>query len=110
MVPMVILGTEGYGLLIFLLVTGVLGGMAAFVTGRAIAGTWRPIWLVPTYLAPLAFAVRFIHFSVFGDTLFSLQAYLIDYAFLLVVALAGFLLMRREQMAVQYGWRDATGA
>ena len=34
---------------VFLLLTVVLGGAAAWATGKAIAQTWRPFWHVPTY-------------------------------------------------------------
>ena len=92
-------------LLVVICVTGLLGGTAAFVSGRAIASTWRPLWQVPVYMLLLAAAVRFIHFSVFGGTLLSLPGYLVDYGVVLAVGLAGYTLMRREQMSVQYGWR-----
>ena len=48
-----------------LLVTGVLGGGAAFLAGRAIAQTWRPFWNVVVYMAMLGAAVRFVHFALF---------------------------------------------
>ena len=47
------------------LVTGVLGGGAAFLAGRAIAQTWRPFWSVLVYMAMLGAAVRFVHFALF---------------------------------------------
>ena len=46
---------------IFLLVNIVLGGGAATLAGRAIAGTWRPWWHVVMYMLMLGAAVRFIH-------------------------------------------------
>ncbi len=91
-------------LLVVLFVTVGLGGAAAFVSGRAIAATWRPLWMVPIYMALLAAAVRFIHFSVFGGTLLSIVGYLIDYATVLAFGVIGYRLMRRDQMDVQYGW------
>ena len=47
------------------MVTGVLGGGAAWLTGRAIAETWRPYWHVIIYVALSGAAVRFIHFALF---------------------------------------------
>ena len=38
-------------LLQVILVTGVIGGGAAFLAGRAIAQTWRPFWSVAVYMA-----------------------------------------------------------
>ena len=95
--------------LIFLIVTVVLGGLAAFVTGRTVAQTWRPFWAIPLYMVLLAAAVRFIHSAVFSGTLLSLKSYLVDLVVLLVIATIGHLHSRRRQMAVQYAWRDSAG-
>ena len=58
-------------LLQVLLVTGLIGGGAAFLAGRAIAQTWRPFWHVVVYMALLGGAVRFVHFALFEGTLLS---------------------------------------
>ena len=92
---------------IFLLVTMALGGGGAWLTGRAIAGTWRPWWQVVVYMAILAGAVRFIHFALFGGTLLSLHYYLVDSAVCLVIGLAGYRAMRANQMIRQYHWLHA---
>ena len=34
---------------VFIGVTLVLGGLAAFASGRAVARAWRPLWLLPLY-------------------------------------------------------------
>ncbi len=61
---------------VFILVTLILGGGAAALTGRAIASTWRPWWQVIAYSLILGAAVRFLHFSLFGGTLLSPHYYL----------------------------------
>jgi hypothetical protein len=43
----------------FLLVTVILGGGAAWLSGRAIAQTWRPWWQGMLYMFILGGAVRF---------------------------------------------------
>ena len=58
---------------LFLLVTVIMGGGAAFLAGRAIASTWRPWWHVAFYMLLLGAAVRFIHFALFEGTLLSPQ-------------------------------------
>ena len=63
---------------VFLLVTIILGGGAAVLSGRAIAATWRPWWQVVAYSFILGGAVRFFHFSLFGGTLLSAHYYLVD--------------------------------
>lgn len=97
------------GLVIFIFVTVLLGGLAAFVSGRVIAQTWRPLWQLPLYMAVLALAVRFIHFAIFGEVLVSLRNYVVDLAALLVLAGLGFRTMRARQMAEQYGWLVKVG-
>ena len=89
---------------VFLLVTVVLGGSAAFMSGRAVAQTWRPYWHIPLYMAPIAATVRFFHYALFGEPLVSLQNYLVDYGVVLIAASLGFRLLRVRQMAQQYHW------
>ena len=57
------------------LVTGLIGGGAAFLAGRAVAQTWRPFWNVLLYMAMLGAAVRFVHFALFEGTLLSPASY-----------------------------------
>src|SRR5262249_35191893 len=89
---------------VFVLVSVVLGGAAAWLTGRAIAATWRPSWHVVVYMVPLAFAVRFLHYALFDGKFLTLHYYLIDFAVCLGSGLLGFRLMRVTQMVSRYGW------
>ena len=89
---------------VFLFLTLVLGGGLAFATGRAMAQTWRPLWQIPLGMAPLALAVRFLHFSLFEEFLLSLHYYLLTFAILAAAAFAGYRLMRAAQMTTQYSW------
>lgn len=92
---------------IFLLVTIIFGGGAAWLAGRAIALTWRPAWQVFAYCLILGGAVRFIHFSLFGGTLLSLHYYLIDTVILVGLGFLGFRAARVSQMITQYRWVNA---
>jgi small-conductance mechanosensitive channel len=92
---------------IFLLVTIILGGGAAWLAGRAVAATWRPWWQVVSYALILGLAVRFIHFSLFNGTLLSLHYYLVDSAFCMAFGFFGFRVTRVGQMAAQYHWLNA---
>ena len=89
---------------VFLLVTIILGGGASWLTGRAIAATWRPIWQVTIYTLVLGAVVRFFHMALFGGTLFSLHYYVVDTLVCLAFGFAGFQTARAAQMARQYGW------
>ena len=86
------------------LVTGVLGGGAAFLAGRAIAQTWRPFWSVVVYMAMLGAAVRFVHFALFEGTLLSPASYLADTLYLIIVGSLAWRITRAAQMATQYYW------
>lgn len=88
----------------FLLVTVALGGGAAWLTGRASALTWRPLWRLAWFLLLLSFAVRFLHFALFSGTLLSLQYWFVDVVVLLVLGFAGWRYTRTLQMATQYRW------
>jgi hypothetical protein len=97
-------GEEASPFWVFLLVTVILGGSAAFLTGRAIAAGWRPWWHVVGFMLLLGMAVRFLHFALFEETLLSLPGYLLDTAVCIAFGLAGFRLMRVDQMVTSYGW------
>jgi len=88
----------------FLLVTVLMGGSAAYASGRAIAQTWRPFWHVPLYMLALAAAVRFCHFALFEEPLLSPRSYAVDFAIAFAAASLGYRLVRARQMTVQYGW------
>jgi hypothetical protein len=87
-----------------LFVTGLLGGGAAWMAGRAIAQTWRPAWHAVAYSIMLGAAVRFVHFALFQADLLSLPSYLVDTLFLVVVACLSFRVARTTQMVTQYRW------
>ena len=91
---------------VFLLVTVAMGGGAAWLSGRAIAATWRPWWQIVAYMLILGVAVRFIHFALFEGTLLSPYYYLIDAVVCLLFGFFGFRVTRARQMTTQYGFRN----
>ncbi len=96
--------SDEHSLGMFLLVSVVLGGGAAWLAGRAIAATWRPWWHVALYMVLLSLAVRFLHYALFDGKFLSLHYYLIDYAVCLAFGLLGFRLTRVAQMVTRYSW------
>ncbi|MFN8829906.1 MAG: DUF6867 family protein [Labrys sp. (in: a-proteobacteria)] len=95
---------------LFLLVTVIMGGWAAWMTGRACAQTWRPMPILFIYLAILNAGVRFIHFALFEGTLLSLHYYLVDLVVVLAIGSLGYRMTRAEQMVTKYGWMyDSSG-
>jgi hypothetical protein len=83
-----------------LLVTGAIGGLAAWLTGQ----TWRPFWHLVAYVALLGAAVRFVHFALFEADLLALLSFIVDALFLLAVASLSFRIARTSQMVTQYPW------
>ena len=91
---------------VFMLVTIILGGGAAFLTGRAIAGPGGPGGRSRLYMLVSAAAVRFFHMrAVRGATLLSLHRLRRWIPrFCLLFGFWGFRVTRAGQMAEQYGW------
>jgi hypothetical protein len=87
-----------------LFVTGLLGGGAAWLAGRAIARTWRPIWHVVCYMAILGAAVRFAHFALFDAELLSPTAYAADVTYVAALGCLSWRVTRTSQMVRQYPW------
>jgi len=88
----------------FILVTIVLGGGAAYMTGRAVALTWRRLAQLLAYTIALTCAVRFIHYALFGGTLVSLRFFAVDFVILLAWAALGYRVTKTGQMVGQYSW------
>lgn len=89
---------------LFLLVSVVMGGWLAWMTGRAIALTWKPTYQLVLYILVLGLVVRFIHFALFHATLLSPHYYIVDTVILMAFGFAGWRYNRAGQMATQYRW------
>jgi hypothetical protein len=103
------LAYDGNSFGVFVLLTLILGGGAAALTGRAVAMNWRPWWHIVAPALLLGAAVRFLHFALFGGALLSLPYYVTDTAVCLMTGLIGFRLMRVSQMVGCYGWLNERG-
>ena len=91
-------------MLTYILFTVILMGFAAFMTGQAVANTWRPFWQVILYGLLLGFADRFLVWGLFGGAGWSVLGYLIDTATLIVIGLLAFQVTRARRMTLQYPW------
>lgn len=89
---------------VFLLMTVILGGGAAFLAGRALALRWRPPWMAVAYMIPLGLGLRFLHYALFEGSLLSLHYLITDTLILIAAALLGYRLMRTRQMTSRYPW------
>jgi hypothetical protein len=99
---------ESASILPFAFITILLGGLAAWQMGRAIAQTWRPYLIVPIYAFLLTLAVRFIHFALFEGKLLSFQFFIADFVMLLIAGSIGWRMMRAKQMGTQYSFAYET--
>jgi len=95
---------DGQSVFVFVLATVLMGGGAAWLTGRAFALAWRPWWRVVLPMLLLGLAVRFIHYAVFRGMLLSLPHYLLDAAVCLAFGLLSFRVTRVTQMVTVYDW------
>jgi hypothetical protein len=89
---------------VFVGLAGLLFGFAAFLTGQAIADTWRPVGQAVASALGLALAVRFLDFSLFGGPLLSLPAFLMAWAWLAAVAWFAWRVTLAHNMVRQYPW------
>lgn len=89
---------------VFIGLTVLLMGFAAYMTGAAIANTWRPVWQVVVYSLLLGAADRFLAFALFEQELLSLAGYVVDAGTLLLIASASFRFNRARRMVAQYPW------
>jgi hypothetical protein len=86
------------------IVTVVVMGFVAFMTGQALAGTWKSMWQVVLYCLLLGLGDRFLIFSLFEGELLSLSGYVIDSAVLVAISLFAYRLTQARKMTSQYPW------
>ena len=94
----------GSGLGVFIGVTLGVIGFAAFMTGQAVANTWKPAWHAVAYALLLGCADRFLVYALFDGELLSLAGYVLDSAVLIAIALAAFRMAQVRKMVQQYPW------
>lgn len=95
---------EEESVLLFLLITVLIGGWMSWRTGRALAGAWKSVWLlIPSALA-LGLGVRFLHFALFEGTLLSAHYWAVDAASCLLFGWLGWRFERAGVMARQYAF------
>lgn len=100
---------------IFLILTVIVGGGAAFMAGRNLAIGWKSPWALFVYMLIFTCGVRFLHFALFKNDLFSLQYYISHGLIVQGAALLGFRTTMARQMVAKYpfayertsllGWR-----
>lgn len=90
--------------LVFLILTVVIGGAAAWMSGRAVADTWRPAWMAAVAGFGMALATRFLTYGLFDGALLSLAGYARDAIVLAALALIAWRMRLVAKMTAQYPW------
>ncbi len=96
-----ILGTS---LGVFVGITLIVMGFAAYMTGQALATTWKPLRHAVVYIVLLGFFDRFLTFALFDGELLSASGYLVDTLALLAIGVFSYRLNRARKMVSQYPW------
>jgi len=89
---------------VFIGVTVAVMGGAAYMTGQALANTWRPLWQLVGYCALLSLGARFLIFALFEGELLSLSGVLIDAAVLIAIGLLSYRMRHVARTVQQYPW------
>lgn len=95
----------GTTLPLYLGLTVTLMGFAAWMTGQAVADTWRPAGQAIVYAALLGLVDRFLAFALFKMPLLSLSGYLLGTTTLIAIALVAWRVTLVGRMVAQYPWR-----
>ena len=98
------MGLVGTSPAVFIGVTVLLMGFAAFMSGQALARTWRPMWQAVPYALLLGCADRFLVWALFGGQLWLISGYVVDTLVLLAICLVAYRLTLARRMARQYPW------
>jgi hypothetical protein len=88
----------------FFAMTVALFGGPAFLTGQALAQSWRPAWQILPAALLLAAADKFLLYALFAAELTSLGGFLIAAVMLGTLLLAAYYLTRARKMVQQYPW------
>jgi hypothetical protein len=89
---------------VFIGLTLVLFGGAAFMTGQGLASGWRPIGRTVLFAALLGAGNRFLVYALFGGPLLSLVGYVVATLVLLAICVVAYRLTRVHMMVSQYPW------
>lgn len=79
-------------------------GFAAFMTGHALASTWRPRWQVAVYCVLLSAVGRFLIWGLFYGEPWLWSAHILDAGVLVAIGLLSHRLAEARKMVTQYPW------
>jgi branched-chain amino acid transport system ATP-binding protein len=88
----------------FVVMTVVLFGGAAAMSGQALARNWRAAWQAVPYALLMAAADRFLLYALFDGDLLSGTGFVIAFFVLLGFCLFAWRVTRARRMVAQYPW------
>ena len=88
----------------FLFLTCVVFGAGAFMMGRALAETWRPVGQCIAYAMLLGVGNRLFSNFFFAQNVLSIPGYIIGTAVLAAIALVAYRITKVRKMVLQYPW------
>lgn len=77
---------------------------ATWMTGTALAKSWRPMASLLVYSLLLAAAVRFLHYALYSGPFISPLHYVSDLVVLGIIGVIAYRYTRTNQMVRQYHW------
>jgi len=89
---------------VFIGLTVILLGGAGWMTGQALARSWRPLWQTVPYCLLLGLVDRFLTWGLFQGALLTLPGYLIGTAVILALGLIAYRATQTRKMVDQYPW------
>lgn len=94
----------GSSLGVFFGVTVVLMGFCAFMTGQALASSWKPFWHLYPYMALMGLGDRFLHYALFQQPLVHLSGYIVGVLVLFLIAAFAYRVTHATKVVMQYPW------
>ena len=88
----------------FVIITLLLAGGASWMSGRALAQTWQPVWLAAAYALLLALPARFLHWALADGSLLSAHYFLTDAILLILIGFLSYRIFQTSSMVNQYPW------
>ncbi len=89
---------------VFLILTVIMGGGAAFMAGRNVAQGWKSPALLFVYMLIFGAGLRFLHYALFHADLVSLQYYISQTAVVMAFAFLGYRTTLANLMTEKYPW------
>ena len=97
-------GLLGSSLGVFVGLNVILFGIASWMTGRALAETWKSLWPALPYSLLLGFGSRFLTYALFEGRFLSVRGYVVSTAVLWLIMFVAYRLNRARLMIRQYPW------